>query len=628
MAGSFRNFNTSFVTLADVEEFEKTPAVERVPYQNIYEAFVGTVQANPDKEAIVALPPGDPMADGVSISFSQFLGRVNQAANMFLGAGLSEGETVTSLLPLCPQAMFTLLGAEAVGIVNSINPLLEPEHILGIAKAANATILMATGQALSPELWAKATYVIEHLPSLKAVYVLGGGAECDGQKIKPLDPELAAQDASKINGRTDRGLDEIVGYYHTGGTTGVPKLAPHTNRMQLAQIASSGFGMGYSSADKAIAGLPMFHISGSIVVGLVPILNAATLVIASPMGFRDPLVIGNYWRLVEKYGITILGGVPTMLSALLNMPIGDSDISSLRCGMTGGSAAPVEVLKAITKMTGVNMLEGYGMTEVTSFTTMQPQNGEPRFGSVGIRLPYVEIAAVHLDADNNITGFAEADEIANIVMRGICVMPGYVQTEFNQKAFTEEGWLISGDLGRIDKDGFIWLTGRAKDLIIRSGHNIDPAIIEEVLHEHPMVELAAAVGRPDSYAGEIPVAYVQLKPDAKITPEELQDFARQHIAERAANPSNLYIIDVMPLTGVGKIFKPALRHDAAVKVFDAELAPLRENGTEISVAVENHPVHGSLATVTASGGDEGVIRAAITDKLGPYTMRHEIVWQG
>ena len=627
MAEAFKKFNLPFVTLKDVEKFEQTPVEQWVPYRNIYDALKGVVEQYGDKPSLIALPPGDPMGEPRVITYRELLARVHQTANLFLSAGLRKGETVTYLIPLCPQAYFTMFGAEAVGTVNAVNPLLEPEHILGIAEAANATILIATGRALSEELWNKAVYVMERMPNLKAVYVLGGGSECDGKKIFPLDDMIMQQDATRINGPINEEPDDIVGYYHTGGTTGVPKLAPHTNRMQLAQIASSGFGLGYSDKDCLLAGLPMFHISGSIVVGIVPIMNGATLVITSPQGFRDPLIVGNYWRLVEKYGITVLGGVPTMLSALLNIPVGEADISTLRAGLTGGSAAPVEVLKAMTGYARAPILEGYGMTETTCFITMQPQNGEARPGSVGLRLPYADIAAAHVDEEGQIERFADPDEIGEIIMRGVSIMPGYVQTDYNRKAFTKDGWLRSGDLGRIDADGYIWLTGRAKDVIIRGGHNIDPSIIEEALHEHPAVELAAAVGRPDSYAGELPVAYVQLKPGAKATADELKDFARARIPERAANPVDMTLIETMPLTGVGKIFKPALRHDAAIKVFMADLASLSGKGVDISVNVDNLPVHGSLATVTVKGGDQASLAPIIAEKLGPYTLRHEVVWQ-
>lgn len=619
-------YDGPFATRDDVKAFEATPEEHWLTPGTIYDAFCETVAKHGSKTALTALKPGDPLADGVSITFEQFLGKVNQAGNAFLAAGLAKGETVCHLLPLTMQAYFTLVGAEAVGTVNAINPLLEPEHILGIAEAANATILVVPGAALSDEIWQKAVYVKERLPNLKAVFVLGGGAECNGTDILNFDEALAAQPADVLQNRPDQDLDHIVGYYHTGGTTGVPKLAPHTNRMQLIQMPSTGYIMGISEKDTFVAGLPLFHISGSIVTGLAPLLAGASLLIPSPLGFRDPLVIGNYWKLVEKHNITVLGAVPTMLSALLNIPIGDTDISSLRAGITGGSAAPVEVLKAISDMIGVPMLEGYGMTEVTSFTTMQPRHGDMRFGSVGVAGPYVEIKAVMVDENGQIARDADVNEIGVIVMKGTCVMDGYVQSEHNKSAFAGEGWINSGDLGRIDEEGYIWLTGRAKDLIIRSGHNIDPALIEDALHEHPAVELAAAVGKPDSYAGEMPVAYVQLKPDASATEGDLKDFARERIAERAANPADIHLIDEMPLTGVGKIFKPSLRADALEKVFSLELLTIG-TGTSIQVKAENDPTHGMMAAVYPEGAEDDALAEAIKEKLGPYTAHHEIRWK-
>lgn len=619
-------YNTSFQSLDDIIAFEQETEETWLAPGTIYNAFCQTVEKIGDKTALSVLPYGDPMGEGTSLSFKTLLGKVNQTANMFLSAGLAEGETVCHLLPLSPQAFYTLLGAEAAGIVNAINPLLEPNHILGIAEAANATILVVPGHALSEEIWEKAVFVKERLPTLKAMFVVGGGAACDNVSVFDFDVEMAGHSADEIKNLPVRALDDVVGYYHTGGTTGVPKLAPHTHRMQLIQLASTGFLMGISDQDTLLAGLPLFHISGSIVTGLVPMMAGATLVIPSPMGFRDPLIIGNYWRLVEKYKVTILGAVPTMLSALLNVPVGESDIRSLRAGMTGGSAAPIEVLKAISEQSGAPMLEGYGMTEVTSFTTMQPRDGEVRFGSVGMRGPYVDIKAVVIDDSGQIVREAETDEIGVIVMRGTCVMPGYVQKAHNASAFAGEGWINSGDLGRIDAEGYIWLTGRAKDLIIRSGHNIDPSLIEEALHEHPSVELAAAVGKPDSYTGEMPIAYVQFKPDMQASEEDLKEFARERIAERAANPADIHFVDVMPLTGVGKIFKPALRADAIEKVFSQELDALALGDIQYTITVENHPAHGMMGLIGLTGAKDDTLAADIGSKLGAYTVHHEIKW--
>ncbi|MEH6495587.1 MAG: acyl-CoA synthetase [Pseudomonas marincola] len=617
--------NGPFQDLADVVKFEQEPESTWLRHGTIYNAFRESAERFGDKPALVVQPFGDPLGDGVSLSFTELLGKCNQVGNMFLKGGLQSGETVTYLLPQSAEAFYTLIGAEAVGIVNAINPMLDAEHILGIMKAANTKVLVAPGPDQSPEVWDKVAILIEQMPDLKAVFVTGSGAICDGKKLQSFSDEMSKCSAVELRNLPERGLNDIVGYYHTGGTTGVPKLVPHTNRMQLIQLASTGYILGYTEKDNIICGLPLFHISGSIVGGLVPLLAGATLHIISPLGYRDPLLVGNYWKLVEKFGITVLGTVPTVLSALLNIPVDGADISSLRIGTTGGSACPIEVLKGISEKSGVDMREGYGMTEVTSYSTFLPRDTAPRFGSIGVRQPYTQIKAVHLDENGDYLRDSSVDEIGVIVMKGSCVMQGYVQERHNAEAFVADGWLNSGDLGRIDADGYIWLTGRAKDLIIRSGHNLDPALIEEPLHEHPAVELAAAIGRPDSYAGEMPIAYVQLKPGMSVTADELKDFARERISERAANPAEIHLIETMPLTGVGKIFKPALREMAATGVFGAVLADL---DADLKIEMVNDPAHGLTARVIIDGSERKEITEEITHRLGVFTLHHEVNWTG
>ncbi len=623
---TFPSLTLPFKDLKDVEKFEETPLENWLTEKTVYTAFCNVADKFAEKDALVTQPMGDPMGQGRHYSFADLKGKVHQMANLFVSAGIQPDEAVTNLLPLTAEAYFTLIAAESVAIVNSVNPMLEAEHIVGIMKAANTKIIMAPGKALSEELWAKVEYIISHLPDLKAVYVLGGGAECDGVKTIPMTEALEGQPADKINGLPERGLDDVIGYYHTGGTTGVPKLVPHTNRMQLMQRAGTGFLLGYNEKDTMIGGLPLFHISGSVVTGLVPLLAGARIVVPSPLGFRDPLLVGNYWNLVEKFKVTVLGTVPTVLSALLNIPVGGADISSFRTGSTGGSAAPVEVLKEISAMSGVNMSEGYGMTEVCSFTTGQPRDGEARFGSVGMRQPYTQIKTVIMDDDGNIVRDTEVNEIGILVMKGPAVMPGYVQTQHNAATFTKDGWINSGDLARIDEEGYIWLTGRAKDLIIRSGHNIDPALIEEPLHEHPSVELAAAVGRPDNYTGEMPVAFVQFKPGISASEDELKEFVRERIQERAANPAEITFLETMPLTGVGKIFKPALRMMTTEKVVRLEIANFEAAADSIDVEMENNSSFGLTARLKVSGGDKSALEAEIHHKIGSYTFHHEIDW--
>lgn len=607
----------------DARALEKTPLDQYLTADNAFDAVRLTAERYPDNIALKLLPPGNPTGDAREISFRDYMAGCYRMANALHAHGLRPGETVSFLLPLCAEAYYLVVGGEAAGIVNAVNPLLEPWQIASILKAANTKILITVSPALSAEIWNKIAAVRDELPNLSAILTLGGAV--DG--TTDLHAALAEQpDDRLVSGRVIR-PDDIAAYFHTGGTTGTPKLAQHTHGMQAMQIWSTGVTLGLGPEDTIMSGLPLFHIGGSIVCTIVPLAHATTLLVLGPSGWRDPAVVRDSWLITHKHKVTIFGGVPTVLGACLNIPIGNADISSIRYFATGGSALPTEVGRALQKLTGKPVLEGYGMTETTSYVTFPERDGTPPIGSVGIPMPYCEVKTVELDEAGNITRECETDEIGVVVIRGPSVTPGYVQEQYNEGTLLPDGWLNSGDLGRFDADGRLWLTGRAKDLIIRGGHNIDPAVIEETLHQHEAVELAAAVGKPDSYAGELPVAYVQLKPGQSATVEELQEYARAHIPERAANPVNLFLLESMPLTAVGKIFKPALRWDAAKRVYSELLAPFAaETGRQITVEIGAHDVHGALATVTVSGGRDAALQEKIDGVLAPFVLKHEVVW--
>ena len=219
-------------------------------------------------------------------------------------------------------------------------------------------------------------------------------------------------------------------------------------------------------------------------------------------------------------------------------------------------------------------------------------------------------------------------------MAGPGVFSGYLSEAQNRGAFVAPGWVNSGDLGRIDTDGYLWITGRAKDLIIRGGHNIDPMAIEEVFFQHPAVALAAVVGEPDAYAGELPVAFVQLRPGATVSADELTAFVRERTPERAAVPVQLYFVEAIPLTAIGKVFKPALRHDAAQRAVGRLLADLAPQGGTLQVEVSAHATLGDLITVRIAGIAPDAERAAeraalarqVDARLDPLVLKHEIVW--
>jgi len=320
--------------------------------------------------------------------------------------------------------------------------------------------------------------------------------------------------------------------------------------------------------------------------------------------------------------------VPTVLAATLAVPQGTADVSSLRFAAGGGSAIPVAVGHAIQDKLKLPVFEVYGMTETSSVHTMAYPDQPIRLGSVGLPVPYSHVRIVRLDPDGHYERDCAANEIGVVIMAGPGVFDGYLDDTHNKDAFIEGSWVNSGDLGRVDEDGFLWITGRAKDLVIRGGHNIDPAPIEEILFQHPAVGFAAVVGQPDAYAGELPVGYVQLKPGATVAPGELEAWVRERTPERAAVPVQIIPIDPMPLTGVGKVFKPKLRWDAATRVFATALSQLRDRGVDCEVMVGPHGSHGSIATVTLRGvSDE--LRHAIENEvhtlLAPFVMRHEVV---
>ncbi len=254
---------------------------------------------------------------------------------------------------------------------------------------------------------------------------------------------------------------------------------------------------------------------------------------------------------------------------------------------------------------------------------MNPLHGENRVGSVGIRFPYMQIRVAQLDENGQWLRDCGTDEIGVLLVKGPQVIDGYVEEVHNREAWVDGDWLNTGDLARMDADGYLWHTGRAKDLIIRGGHNIDPLLIEEVLYQYPGIELGAAVGQPDRRVGEMPVAFVQMRAGEGFDEEAIKAFMRERVQERAANPVTVHQVEEMPLTQVGKIFKPALRMAAARHVLQRELSAIAAGRAEVTVTVAADPTHGTLATVALDGGDDDVA-AQIEEAVGGYPLHYEI----
>ena len=278
---------------------------------------------------------------------------------------------------------------------------------------------------------------------------------------------------------------------------------------------------------------------------------------------------------------------------------------------------PVELYKRFEKATNVEIVEGYGLTEATCLVACNPIDGTKKIGSVGISFPYTDVKILIARTD----GIKECstDDVGEICVAnpGVVVGGTYTEAEKNRDLYHEfngVGYLRTGDLGRIDDEGYIWITGRAKDLIIRGGHNIDPAEIEEALMAHAEVAMAGAIGQPDGYTGEMPCAYVELVEGGSVTGEELVEYCKVHVHERAAQPKYIEVMPELPKTAVGKVFKPDLRKSAITRIYNAELE--KEGLNARVVKVIDSKKQGLVAQIEKTGD---VDEAKLNEVLGRFT---------
>lgn len=585
----------------DLKRFEVEMSLEeRLPERSILDVFIASADQQPDATAITMLMTGAPDEQPRQVGYAELLQLIRRAANMFsdLG-GLAPG--VAFMLPSLVETHVTLWGAETAGYAVPINFLLQPESIAELLKASGAKILVALGPHPQLDIWEKALALREQMPDLILVRVSPPGTPAE-EGVIDFGSALIAQPGDHLIFGEARGGDDIAAYFHTGGTTGVPKLVAHTHRSQLVSAFGGAAMCGYTSSDVLTATFPLFHVAGTIVAGLSVFMAGAEMVIMSPAGLRNPAIVEGFWRITAQYKATLVAGVPTAIGAVLQTPVGDHDISAVRAGLTGAALLPPAVGKQFTEVTGCALFEILGMTEASGLISIDPACGDGAAGSVGWALPYTTVEVLQQDADGNLGNACVVGEIGVIAISGDHLSPGYSDPKFNSGVFND-GVLNSGDLGYKDAQGRLYIAGRSKDLIIRSGHNIDPAMIENAMTTHPAVAVAAAVGMPDAYAGELPICFVQLHEGAEVNETELQAHAQSTIDERPAWPKRIQVIDTVPLTSVGKIYKPGLRCEAA-KLKVTDLVHNEMGLGDANIEVFDGGARGMRVTVTVAEGDQ------------------------
>ncbi len=629
----------SLSSAADVAAIEAVPLQDRLEAASTYEAIQIGARRDPAALAMQFLPTCAVDDVAITMTYAQFLTKVTQAANLFSALGVGPSQVVSILLPLLPQNFYALFGAEAAGIANPVNPLLEPHQLAEILNAAGTQVAVVHGANAGSDIWDKVNKIRSQVPSLKAILLVGGdpvtnpaGAQGTPQAILNFDAEIAKYPGDRLTSGRQIQRHDTAAYFHTGGTTGTPKLVRHTHENQVYQAWVCNVMLNAGPGKPMLFGLPLYHVGGALTQGLSTLSAGGCIVVLSASGWRNATAVKNVWKLIERFRCPVFGGVPTVLAAAASIPWEGVDLSCLKAFSGGGSGIPVAVGEKFQNHFKLPVLEVYGMTETASVHTISYIDRPVRLGTVGHAVPYSRVRVVRIDGDGKLLGDCAVGEIGVVAMAGPGVFTGYLNAIHNQNAFVEPGWVNSGDLGRLDTEGYLWITGRAKDLIIRGGHNIDPLPIEEAFYQHPAVALVAVIGQPDARVGELPLAYVQLKPGATATPAELHAWVRERTPERAAIPVAVHVIEAIPLTGVGKVFKPQLRWDATRDVFSQLLAPLAKDGLTLQVKVGADGTHGTLATVsldgTASPGPRSAVEANIRDLLGPFVIRHQIVWAG
>ncbi|MCX7646217.1 MAG: acyl-CoA synthetase [Rhodobacteraceae bacterium] len=625
-----------FAGIADRDAVQnEMPWADRQVPKTIYQ-FLSNARRNwGARPAISFQILSDPRSKAETLTWSELHRRVTQAANLFRALGVGEADTVAYVLPNCNETAVALLGGAVAGIVNPINPLLEPEQISAILRETEAKVVVTLKAFPKTDVPQKVAEAVKFAPGVRTVLevdlnrYLGPPKSWIVPLVRPKNPVAHKAEVRDFNAECarmpgdrltfeDRPEDRIAAYFHTGGTTGMPKVAQH----RVSGMIYNGWLGGtllFTETDVLICPLPLFHVFAAYPILMSCIASGAHMVMPTPAGYRGEGVFDNFWKLIERWRVTFLITVPTAIAALMQRPV-NADVSSLKTAISGSAPLPVELYNRFKAATGVEIAEGYGLTEATCLVSCNPVDGLKKVGSVGIPLPYTEVRILNADAEGNVLRQCGIDEVGEICVAnpGVFERNTYHDPDKNNGLFAEIRFLRTGDLGRIDADGYLWITGRAKDLIIRGGHNIDPAEIEEALLGHPAVAFAGAIGQPDAFAGELPCVYVELVKGATATPEELLEHARAHIHERAAIPKHVEILPELPKTAVGKILKNELRKLAIARVYGAAL---EEAGLNVRVVdVYEHRKKGLVARLERTGP---VDEEALAHRLGEFTRPWE-----
>jgi long-chain acyl-CoA synthetase len=473
----------------------------------------------------------------LALTYAELARRAGQAAALLRFAGVEPGGRVALMLPNVLAFPVLFYGSLAAGAaVVPMNPLLKSREVAYYLGDSGASVIFAW-EPMADE-------------------AAKGAADTGAQVIRVAQPDAQTllADQKPLADWAERNDDDDAVILYTSGTTGVPKGAEltHANLYKNAEVTTTTL-LTAGQGDVIMGCLPLFHVFGLTCGMNASVISGSTLTLLPRFDAAAAL------EMIAREKVTIFEGVPTMYSALLHSPARASvDVSSLRLCVSGGAALPVQVLREFEEAFGCPILEGYGLSETSPVASFNHPDKVRKPGSIGTPIAGVEMRAVD-DAGADVP----QGEVGEIAIRGHNVMKGYWRKPDATAAAIPDGWFRTGDLARIDEDGYFFIVDRKKELIIRGGYNVYPREIEEALHEHPAVAEVAVVGIPHDSLGEEVGAAVALKPGATATPDELKAFTKSRVAAYKY-PRHVWLVDQLPKGPTGKILRREVKPPADV----------------------------------------------------------------
>lgn len=536
----------------------EVPPTYDYPNQNAASFLAEAAANNPQGTAIDFM--------GFRMSYAQLLGSARRFANALLRKGVRKGDRVAIMLPNCPQTVIAYYGTLMLGgIVVMTNPMYMPrelEHQLTDSGAKTIVVLDQLVERLRQSTQRRpmeriiVTAIRDYLPFPKNI-LFDLKMRKDGQRPKigyggqvlSFRELLKAATEEPIKADLDPKNDLALIQY-TGGTTGLAKgvMLTHYNLVANTIQCRLWFYRTENNKERFLAALPFFHVFGLTCLLNLGIYSAGTLLLVPRFEIRQVLGI------IRDKKPTVFSGAPTMYIAIINHPdIAKYDLSSINACISGAAPLPQNVQERFEELTGGRLIEGYGLTEASPVTHANNIWEKRKIGSIGLPFPDTEARIVHPDTFED----AEPGEIGELAVRGPQVMKGYWNKPEETARVLRDGWLLTGDLGMIDEEGFTFIIDRRKDMIIAGGYNIYPREVEEVLFEHPAVEEAAVAGVVDPYRGETVKAYVVLRKGAAASADELKKWCKERLAAYKV-PKMFEFREALPKTMAGKVLRRKL----------------------------------------------------------------------